>query len=133
MNKLLVIIMVSLSVGLITFYSNQYFEDKIMSQDKKILGISSEERFILPFPKEYETISSLRDQRNTKIIINVKKPASEIRDFYKEILRSKDYENDYEYEKDNIIEFRYIKDSEDLKITITQEGENSLVEFNYHN
>ncbi len=125
--------MVSLSVGLITFYSNQYFEDKIMSQDKKILGISSEERFILPFPKEYETISSLRDQRNTKIIINVKKPASEIRDFYKEILRSKDYENDYEYEKDNIIEFRYIKDSEDLKITITQEGENSLVEFNYHN
>jgi hypothetical protein len=125
--------MVALSVGTITFYSNQYFEDKIMTQDKKILGISNEERFILPFPKEYETISSLRDQRNTKIIINVKKPASEIRDFYKEILRSKEYENDYEYEKDNIIEFRYLKDSEDLKITITQEGENSLIEFNYHN
>ena len=53
--------------------------------------------------------------------------------FYKEILRSKEYENDYEYEKDNIIEFRYLKDSEDLKITITQEGENSLIEFNYHN
>jgi len=133
MNKLLVIITVSLAVGLVTFYSNQYFEDKIMSQDKKILGISSEERFILPFPKEYETISSVRDQRNTKIIINVKKPASEIRDFYKEILRSKEYENDYEYEKDNIIEFRYLKDSEDLKITITQEGDSSLVEFNYHN
>jgi hypothetical protein len=125
--------MISLSVGTVTFYSNQYFEDKILTQDKKILGISNEERFILPFPKEYETISSLRDQRNTKIIINVKKPASEIRDFYKEILRSKEYENDYEYEKDNIIEFRYLKDSEDLKITITQEGENSLIEFNYHN
>lgn len=133
MNKLLVIITVSLAVGLVTIYSNQYFEDKIMSQDKKILGISSEERFILPFPKEYENIFSVRDQRNTKIIINVKKPASEIRDFYKEILRSKEYENDYEYEKDNIIEFRYLKDSEDLKITITQEGDSSLVEFNYHN
>jgi hypothetical protein len=133
MNKILTIIMVSLTIGILTYISNQYFEDRIMGQDKKILGISSEERFFLPFPKEYVLLSSVKDQRNTKIIISVSKPAQEIKNFYKEILRSKEFENDYEYEKDNIIEIRYLKESEDLKITITQEGETSIIEFNYHN
>jgi hypothetical protein len=126
------------TVGLIlllflTHVSNEYFEDKIQGQNKKILGISKEDRFFLPFPKDYNIVSSVTDQRNTKIIINVKKPSQEIKDFYKEILRSKEYENDYEYEKENIIELRYLKESEDLKITITQDGEFSLIEFNHYN
>jgi hypothetical protein len=117
---------------LLTYFSNEYFEDKIFGQNKKVLGINKEERFFLPYPKDYEVVSSTSDQRSTTVIINVLKPASEIRDFYKEILRSKEYEIDYEYEKDNVIEIRYLKDTEDLKITITQEGNSALVEFNYH-
>lgn len=133
MNKSLLIGLIIVFGILATFYSNEYFEDKILGQDKKVLGISKEERFFLPFPKNYLLISNIQDQRNTKIIISVDKPSFEIKNFYKEILRSKNYENDYEYEKDNISELRYIKEHEDLKISITQEGNTSLVEFNYHN
>lgn len=122
-----------LFVILATYFGNEYFEDKIFGSNKKVLGISKEERFFLPFPKEYQIISQSSDQRNTNIVLTVKKPANEIKDFYKEILRSKEYENDYEYEKDNLVELRYLKDSEDLKINITQEADNSIVEFNYHN
>jgi len=117
----------------ITVYSNDYFEDKIFGENKKVLGVTKEDRFFLPFPKDYEIVSSTTDQRNTNIIITSQKSALELKDFYKEILRSKEYENDYEYEKDNLVEIRYLKDSEDIKITFTQEGPTTLVEFNYHN
>ena len=116
----------------IAHYSNEYFEDKIYGQNKKVLGASKEERFFLPFPKDYQLISTSSDQRNSNIIIVSTKPSSELKAFYKEILRSKDYQNDYEFEKDNIIEIRYLKEDEDLKITFTQEGKTSIVEFNYH-
>lgn len=132
MNKYIIYLLIFGIGSLITFFSNEYFEDKIMGQNKKILGASNEERFFLPFPKDYQIISSNSDQRNSIIVISVKKPFTEIRDFYKEILRSKEYEKDYEYEKDNFIEIRYLKDLEDIKISITQEADNSLIEFNYH-
>lgn len=132
MNKYLIFLVIFTIGALVTLYSNEYFEDKIVGQNKKVLGASREERFFLPFPKDYDLVSSNSDQRNSVIVIAVKKPNTEIRDFYQEILRSKEYEKDYEYEKDNIIEFRYLKASEDIKITITQEVDNSLIEFNYH-
>lgn len=132
MNKIALFVGIFILGSLITFYSNEYFEDKIAGQNKKILGISKEERFFLPFPKEFQVVSSSSDQRTTNIVISVPKSFYEIRDFYKEILRSKGFENEYEYEKDNIIEFKYLKENEEIKITITQEGDLSLVEFNYH-
>lgn len=134
MSKKALLILISIvSLAGVTSYSNEYFEDKIFNQNKKILGISKEERFFLPFPKEYQLISTNSDQRNSNIIISTKKPAKEIAEYYKEILRSKEFENDYEFEKDNVIELRYFKDSEDLKIAVTQEGNETIVEFNYHN
>jgi hypothetical protein len=132
MNKYALIIILFFIGSLVTYYSNEYFEDKIWNSDKKVLGIIKEERFFLPFPKEYQLVSSNSDQRNSVIVITVKKSYKEISEFYQEILRSKGYEKDYEYEKDNIIEFRYLKENEDLKISITQELDNSIVEFNYH-
>jgi hypothetical protein len=131
MNKNYLILII-LFIALVTYFGNEYFEDKILGSNKKVLGISKEERFFLPFPKDYQIITQNSDQRNTNIVLTVKKSAIEIKEFYKEILRSKEYENDYDYEKDNIVELRYIKASEDLKITITQEAESSIVEFNYH-
>ena len=133
MNKI-IIILGAFIVGLIaTHLSNEYFEDKIYNENTKILGKFTENRFFLPFPKSYQLISSESDQRNTKIILETNISKKEISEFYKEILRSKDYEKDFEFEKDNTIELRYLKDSEDLKITITQDQGNSLIEFNYYN
>jgi len=131
MNQTIIAIAILLSI-LVSIFSNEYFEDKILGQNKKVLGISKEERFFLPLPKDFKIISTNSDQRNTNLIVEATKNATELRDFYKEILRSKGYENDYEYEKDNVSELRYIKESEDLKITVTQEGENTILEFNHH-
>lgn len=131
-KKIIFLLLAIIALGIITFYSNEYFEDKIYGQNKKVLGSSIEDRFFLPFPKDYQVISSSKEQRKTDFIINVPKPAIEIKDFYKEILRSKSYENDYEYEKDNVIELKYTKDSEEIKIVITEENQNSIVEFNYY-
>ena len=117
----------------ISYRTTQYFEDKLGVTQNKVLGISQEKRFFLPLPKDSEEISREDEARNTKLIIKSKKPVSELKDFYKEILRSKNYQNDYEYEKDNIVEINYLNEKEEIKITLTQEGEFSLIEFDHHN
>jgi hypothetical protein len=133
MNKVFLFTLFIIILGSATVLSNQYFEDKIGPLNPKVLGLEKEQRFFLPFPKDNDLISWTNELRKTKIIISVKKPAQELKEFYQEILRSKDYEKDYEYEKDNFIELRFIKEQEDLKITISQSDDISLVEFNYHN
>ena len=130
MNGLVIALIVSLFW--ISYRTSQYFEDKINPSDSKVLGIIQEPRFFLPLPDEYEVISRSDEARKTDLIVNVPKPAKELRDFYKEILRSKGYQNDYEYEKDNVIEIRYLNEKEDIKITFTQNNDNTLVEFAYN-
>jgi hypothetical protein len=116
----------------VSYRTNQYFEDKISANQIQVLGSSTEKRFFLPLPVDAEQISKSEEARTTDLILKSNKNSRELKDFYKEILRSKGYENDYEYEKDNISEIRYLNDKEDLKITFTQEGDSSIVEFNYH-
>ena len=116
----------------VSYRTNQYFEDKISANQIQVLGASTKKRFFLPLPENYEQISKSDEARTMDLIIKSNKNSSELKDFYKEILRSKGYENDYEYEKDNVSEIRYLNDKEDLKITFTQEGDSSIIEFNYH-
>jgi len=116
----------------VSYRTNQYFEDKISANHIQVLGASTEKRFFLPLPENHEQISKSDEARTTDLIIKSNKSSRELKDFYKEILRSKGYENDYEYEKDNVSEIRYLNDKEDLKITLTQEGDSSIIEFNYH-
>ena len=130
MNGLVIALIVSLFW--ISYRTSQYFEDKINPSDSKVLGIIQEPRFFLPLPDKYEVISRSDEARKTDLIVNVPKPAKELRDFYKDILRSKGYQNDYEYEKDNVIEIRYLNEKEDIKITFTQNNDNTLVEFAYN-
>lgn len=117
----------------VTYRTSLLFENKISSQKNEVLGASIKiDRFFLPFPKDHEIITQSKELRFTNIIIKTKKQASELVEFYKEILRSKNFQNDYEYEKENIREIRYISEKEDIKITLTSEGETTLVEFDYH-
>jgi hypothetical protein len=125
-------VLLIISVFWISYRTTQYFEDKLNSNQTKVLGATQEKRFFLPLPKHYEEISREDNVRNTSLIIKTNKPITELRDFYKEILRSKNYQNDYEYEKDNLIEISYLNDKEEIKITLTQEGDESLIQFNHH-
>lgn len=131
MNKLALATIISLFW--ISYRANQYFEDKLSdNHQNQVLGISRENRFFLPLPDKYEIITKDEESRSTKLIIKSSSPITELKDFYKEILRSKGYENDYEYDKDNISEIRYLSEKEDIKITFTQNEDYSLIEFNYH-
>lgn len=130
MNNLIIALVISLFW--ISYRTNQYFEDKINPSGSKVLGIVKEPRFFLPLPDKYELISRSDEARKIDLIINVPAAASEVKDFYKEILRSKGYQNDYEYEKDNVMEIRYLTEKEDIKITFTQNNDSTLVEFIYN-
>lgn len=125
-------VLLIISVFWISYRTTQYFEDKLNSNQTKVLGASQEKRFFLPLPKDYEEISREDNVRNTLLIVKSNKPIIELKDFYKEILRSKSYQNDYEYEKDNLIEISYLNEKEEIKITLTQEGDESLIQFNHH-
>ena len=116
----------------VSYRTNQYFEDKISANQIQVLGSSTEKRFFLPLPADAEQISKSEEARTLDLILKSNKNSRDLKDFYKEILRSKGYENDYEYEKENVSEIRYLNDKEDLKITFTQEGDSSIIEFNYH-
>lgn len=131
MNKLVIAAIISLFW--ISYRANQYFEDKLATNGQtKVLGTSKQNRFFLPLPENYEEITKNEESRSLNLIIKSNKSSKELKDFYKEILRSKGYENDYEYEKDNVSEIRYLNDKEDLKVTFTQNEDYSITEFNYH-
>ena len=125
-------ILLIISVFWISYRTTQYFEDKLNPTKNKVLGATLEKRFFLPLPKDSKEILREDEARNTKLIIKSQKPITELKDFYKEILRSKGFANDYEYEKDNLLEISYLNEKEEIKITFTQEGEESLIEFNHH-
>lgn len=117
----------------VTYRTSLVFENKVLGEQNEVLGASKEDRFFLPFPKDYEVVTQTKEPRFQNIIIKSNKPASELVAFYKEILRSKNFQNDYEYEKDNLREIRYLNEKEDVKITFTSENEITLIEFDYHN
>ncbi len=125
-------ILLIISVFWISYRTTQYFEDKLNPTKNKVLGATLEKRFFLPLPKDSKEILREDEARNTKLIIKSQKPITELKDFYKEILRSKGFANDYEYEKDNLLEISYLNEKEEIKITFTQEGDESLIDFNYH-
>ena len=125
-------ILLIISVFWISYRTTQYFEDKLNPTKNKVLGATQEKRFFLPLPKDSKEILREDEARNTKLIIKSQKPITELKDFYKEILRSKGFANDYEYEKDNLLEISYLNEKEEIKITFTQEGDETLIDFNYH-
>jgi hypothetical protein len=131
MNLKYVVLISLVSLSVITYVSNQKFKENIQNVSQ-ILGEKQERRFFLPFPKDYQIISENNKARKTNIVLESTKTNKEIKDFYEEILRSKNYQKEYEYESENLIEFRYTTDSEDLIIKTTQLDGRSLTEFDYH-
>jgi len=130
MKYILIISVVSLSI--ITYISNQKFKENFQNVSE-ILGEKQERRFFLPFPKDHQIISQNNEVRKTNIVIESSKSTLEIKEFYEEILKSKNFQKEYEYESENLIEFRYTTETEDLIIKTTQLEGKSLTEFEYHN
>ncbi len=131
MNLKYVVLISLVSLSIITYVSNQKFKENIQNVSE-ILGEKQERRFFLPFPKDHKVISENYDVRKTNIVIESTKTNKEIKDFYEEILRSKNYQKEYEYESEGLIEFRYTTEKEDLVIKTSQVNEVSLTEFDYH-
>ena len=131
MNLKYVVLISLVSLSVITYVSNQKFKENIQNVSE-ILGEKQERRFFLPFPKDHKVISENYDVRKTNIVIESTKTNKEIKDFYEEILRSKNYQKEYEYESEGLIEFRYTTEKEDLVIKTSQVNEVSLTEFDYH-
>jgi hypothetical protein len=126
-----VVIISIISLSVITYISNQKFKENIQNVSE-ILGQKEERRFFLPFPKDHKIISENYDVRKTNIVIESAKTNQEIKEFYEEILRSKNYQKEYEYENEGLIEFRYTNEKEDLIIKSSQVDKVSLTEFDFH-
>lgn len=131
MNLKYVVLISLVSLSIITYVSNQKFKENIQNVSE-ILGEKQERRFFLPFPKDHKIISENYDVRKTNIVIESAKTNKDIKDFYEEILRSKNYQKEYEYESEGLIEFRYTTENEDLVIKTSQVDGVSLTEFEYH-
>lgn len=131
MNLKYVALISLVSLSVITFISNQKFKENIQNVSE-ILGEKQERRFFLPFPKDHKIISENYDVRKTSIVIESTKTNKEIKDFYEEILRSKNFQKEYEYESEGLVEFRYTTENEDLTIKTSQVDGFSLTEFEYH-
>lgn len=132
MNLKYVLFISIISLSIITYISNQKFKENIQNVSE-ILGQKEDRRFFLPFPKDHKIISQNKEVRKTNIVIESSKSNTEMKDFYEEILRSKNFQKEFEYESENLIEFRYTTDTEDLTIKATQLDGKSLTEFDYHN
>lgn len=126
MRKLLLPIFIS--VLWIFYRSNQYFEGFINSSPE-VKSSTSQNRFFLPFPKNYELVSEYDEEGFNYIIINSINDISYLNSFYQEILRSKNYLKDYEYENENVQEFKYSKDKSEITIILTKQSEVTSIIF----
>ncbi len=112
----------------IFYRSNQYFEGSI-NNNPEVKSLTSHQRFFLPFPKNYEIISEYEESGYEYKIINTKNEISYLNSFYQEILRSKNYLKDYEYENDNVQEFKYSKDRNEITISLTKQKDGTSIIF----
>lgn len=124
------ILPIFISVLWVFYRSNQYFEGNINS-NPQVKSLSNQKRFFLPFPKNYELINEYEESFQEIKIINTKEDISILNGFYQEILRSKNYLKDYEYENENTQEFKYSKDKEEITIILTKQTDGTSVMFKY--
>jgi len=112
----------------IFYRSNQYFEGKIYN-NPEVKSSYSEKRFFLPFPKNYELISEYEENGYEVKIINTSDDISTLNGFYQEILRSKNFLKDYEYESDNTQEFKYSKENYEINIILNKQEKGTSIIF----
>lgn len=112
----------------IFYRSNQYFEGK-MYDTKEVKAVTSQKRFFLPLPKNYELISEYEENGFDIKIVNTNEDLTYLNSFYQEILRSKNFLKDYEYESENTQEFKYSKDHKEITIILNKQEKGTSIIF----
>lgn len=124
------ILPITIAVIWIFYRSNQYFEGNLNSTPQVKSGVI-QQRFFLPLPKNFELISEHEENGYQIKIINTKEDITYLNGFYQEILRSKNYLKDYEYESENNQEFKYSKDKNEITVIISKQADLTSVIFKY--
>jgi len=128
MNKFILPIFIS---TLWLFYrSNQFFEGSI-NTTPEVKSFVFQKKFFLPFPKNYELVSEYEEYYQEIKIIKTDADISFLNGFYQEILRSKNFKKDYEYENDNLQEFKYSNDKEEIIVTLTKQKDGTSIMFKH--
>ena len=121
-----------ISILWIFYRSNQYFEDK-MYYTPQVKAVTSQVSFFLPYPKNFELISEYQEKGYEVKIINTVEDISSLNSFYQEILRSKNFQKDFEYENENSQEFKYSKEREEINIILNRQDKGTSVIFRHFN
>lgn len=116
------------SIIWIFYRSNQYFEGSIY-QTPEVKSQSDSWRFFLPLPKNYEIISQERDSKEEILVLSTNDKKESLNFFYQEILRSKNYQKEYEYEEEGNLEIKYSKDKQEIVIIINEQKDTTSLIF----
>lgn len=120
-----------IALSWIFFRSNQYFEDR-MYLKPEVKGEESKQNFFLPFPKDFKLISESEEENYLILVGESNQNYKEIVTFYQEILRSKNYLKEYEFEDINSMEIKYSKNNKEIIITSNKIDNISNLIFKYN-
>jgi len=119
-----------ISVIWIFYRTNQFFEDQINSVPE-VKSSTIQNKFFLPYPKNYELINEYEENYQEIKIIKTNSDIGYLNGFYQEILRSKNFAKDYEYENEEIQEFKYSKENQEITIILTKQKDGTSIMFRH--
>ena len=122
-------LMISISFVALTifvYFNFQQYQPKALKQLKDVKTIEGEESFLLPYPQNSTKVSIDKTATSEQTTFHTTKAVTEVRDFYKNALLSKDWKIETESSQDESIHIQF--KNKEATITVNAFEQNSGTE-----